>query len=90
VQWRCFVEQPEPGDWRPAVFLKGGGAKLLYMPLWIPFFLFAGYPTIAFIRGPVRRWRRRRTGLCQKCGYDLTGNVSGVCPECGFRVLSPP
>ena len=20
---------------------------------------------------------------CQKCGYDLNGNVSGVCPECG-------
>lgn len=20
---------------------------------------------------------------CQSCGYDLTGNVSGVCPECG-------
>ena len=22
---------------------------------------------------------------CQRCGYDLTGNVSGVCPECGVR-----
>lgn len=22
-------------------------------------------------------------GHCQSCGYDLTGNVSGVCPECG-------
>jgi uncharacterized RDD family membrane protein YckC len=20
---------------------------------------------------------------CQRCGYDLTGNVSGRCPECG-------
>lgn len=20
---------------------------------------------------------------CRFCGYDLTGNVSGVCPECG-------
>jgi uncharacterized paraquat-inducible protein A len=20
---------------------------------------------------------------CQRCDYDLTGNVSGVCPECG-------
>ncbi len=25
-------------------------------------------------------------GSCQKCGYDLTGNVSGVCPECGTGV----
>ncbi len=34
---------------------------------------------------PVRSWRRRRTrpGTCSKCGYDLTGNVSGRCPECG-------
>ncbi len=27
--------------------------------------------------------RRRKLGLCVKCGYDLTGNESGVCPECG-------
>ena len=34
-------------------------------------------------------WRDRRRippGHCQKCGYDLTGNVSGVCPECGSKV----
>jgi uncharacterized paraquat-inducible protein A len=27
--------------------------------------------------------RRREKGLCLHCDYDLTGNVSGVCPECG-------
>ena len=21
--------------------------------------------------------------ICLKCGYDLTGNTSGICPECG-------
>jgi hypothetical protein len=31
-----------------------------------------------------RRWRRSR-GLCPICAYDLTGNVSGTCPECGTR-----
>ena len=34
-------------------------------------------------------WRqdsRIPQGHCQTCGYDLTGNVSGVCPECGERV----
>ncbi len=46
----------------------------------------AAYPTIAFIRGPLRRWRWRRKGLCLKCGYDLEGNVSGVCPECGAEI----
>ncbi len=31
--------------------------------------------------GVVNRWRLR--GQCTGCGYDLTGNVSGTCPECG-------
>lgn len=30
--------------------------------------------------------RRRPKGHCQDCGYDLTGNESGVCPECGTKV----
>ena len=51
--------------------------------LWWPILLFIAYPAAIFIRGPVRRWRRRRKGWCIPCGYDLTGNESGVCPECG-------
>lgn len=32
--------------------------------------------------------RRRQIppGHCQSCGYDLTGNESGICPECGSRL----
>lgn len=34
-----------------------------------------------------RRVRRNaRAGRCGGCGYDLTGNESGVCPECGAAV----
>ena len=29
------------------------------------------------------RRERLAKGQCPHCGYDLTGNVSGVCPECG-------
>lgn len=25
-------------------------------------------------------------GVCRRCGYDLTGNVSGQCPECGQAI----
>ncbi len=35
-------------------------------------------------------WRRAGApgpGSCA-CGYDLTGNVSGVCPECGERIVN--
>lgn len=28
-------------------------------------------------------WPMRGPGLCLACGYDLTGNTSRVCPECG-------
>ncbi|MHC4094085.1 MAG: hypothetical protein ACYSVY_28055 [Planctomycetota bacterium] len=52
-------------------------------PLWLPFALFALYPAVAFIRGPLRRWRRSRKGLCVKCGYNLTGLPEPRCPECG-------
>ena len=36
-------------------------------------------------------WKRTRQPihqriLCGHCGYDLTGNTSGVCPECGTPV----
>ncbi len=34
------------------------------------------------------RFRRRAAGQCQACGYDLTGNVSGRCPESGRAVAA--
>ncbi len=27
-------------------------------------------------------------GVCCKCGYNLTGNVSGRCPECGTDIVA--
>ncbi len=36
----------------------------------------------------IRRPRRLIYGHCQRCGYDLTGNTSGVCSECGEK--KPP
>lgn len=57
--------------------------------IWLPVLLLATAPTWFLIRysiGPLRRNRRSKLGLCLNCGYDLTGNVSGVCPECGSEV----
>lgn len=61
----------------------------LGVPLWLTFLVLIAYPAVAFYRGPLRRYRRRRCGLCVACGYDLTGNVSGVCPECATEIRQP-
>jgi hypothetical protein len=36
--------------------------------------------------GVVHRRNRPKPNRCRNCEYDLTGNVSGVCPECGVAV----
>jgi hypothetical protein len=35
------------------------------------------------VRPDELRLSRFVRGQCERCGYDLRGNVSGVCPECG-------
>ncbi len=62
-----------------------GGGYVVFN-LWLTCIVLAAYPTIALASGPYRRHRRRKKGLCLTCGYNLTGNVSGVCPECGERI----
>lgn len=63
--------------------LKNVRYTVVGIPLPLLVLAFGIYPFFAFLRGPYRRHRRRRKGLCPKCGYNLSGNVSGVCPECG-------
>jgi hypothetical protein len=36
-----------------------------------------------------RDHRRDLAEHCVGCGYNLTGNVSGVCPECGTPLDRP-
>jgi predicted RNA-binding Zn-ribbon protein involved in translation (DUF1610 family) len=51
------------------------------VPLWPVVLISAVLPVLRLVR--FVRSRRRRPGLCPACGYNLAGNVSGVCPECG-------
>ena len=69
--------------------------KLLYVswyvtiPVWQISLLLLNLPLI-WLLVRTRRFlvlrRRRKNGLCLQCGYNLTGNVSGVCPECGAPI----
>jgi len=94
--WRRYVSQQRPFGYSarvirlpevyPMLYLGGGH---VWAPVWVVVLLLAAYPTIAFIRGPLRLRRRRKLGLCLQCGYNLTGNTSGVCPECAMKVKGP-
>jgi hypothetical protein len=58
------------------------------LPIGLLVAAFAVYPMVACLRGPWRQFHRRRHNLCLACGYDLTGNVSGRCSECGVEIAS--
>lgn len=66
--------------WWPTVLTGASGAWILAIPLWIP----AATAGLAYML--LGRARPIRAGLCRKCDYDLTGNISGVCPECGRKI----
>ncbi len=51
-------------------------------PFWVPMLLLAMAPGRAIWRG-YRMPEQETVPTCQKCSYNLTGNVSGKCPECG-------
>lgn len=60
------------------------GLFCLLIPSWTLIVLFSLLPTFWLYR-----WRFhpvRLPGECRRCGYDLTGNASGVCPECGAPI----
>jgi hypothetical protein len=54
--------------------------------LWLVAALAACYPCVLLLGGSLHRYYRRRHNQCLKCGYDLTGNVSGRCSECGSEI----
>lgn len=88
-----WYTEPSPGGW---VFNYGGFSSnliwwphaesnttmsLLAIPLWIPFGIAASVSYVFW-----RRLHAPLPGHCRKCDYNLTGNLSGVCPECGTQI----
>lgn len=56
-------------------------ARSWWIPLWMPLFLTIFLTVLTF-----RSASRHRRGYCRGCGYNLVGNTSGRCPECGRHV----
>ncbi len=60
---------------------KGPKGYVCVIPLWL---------IVAILLIPWRRKATResleRAGRCVQCEYDLTGNRSGTCPECGTTI----
>jgi hypothetical protein len=57
---------------QPWLWLAAAGALGANLLLWL-----------WIVRPEQIRRKRLDNGLCVHCGYDLRGNVSDVCPECG-------
>lgn len=62
--------------------------RAIGVPHWLVAGSFAALP-LGWLRRALKRRRarhRRAAGQCLECGYNLTGNTSGTCPECGAVV----
>ena len=85
--WQSIQDPQSQGPWRKVS--TPATERYLTMRIWSLVALLGAYPAVWLVsrgRKLTRRWVRRRAGRCLYCGYDLTGNVSGICPECGEKV----
>ncbi|HEB60912.1 MAG TPA: RDD family protein [Phycisphaeraceae bacterium] len=80
----------------PASFRRNLITAVPFMPLVLAFLLGRGY-RLGDGWGKTRViWKKYRNHpvfnnnfCCRNCGYDLTGNVTGICPECGTEITPP-
>ena len=60
---------------------RGNSYTLLILPFWLIMILCSFAPL--YVIPPIyRRRKRKKLGLCVKCGYDLRASKDR-CPECG-------
>ena len=62
-----------------------GGSYAIRFPHWFLAMLLMVLPVLV-----VRKRLKVRAGHCRNCDYDLTGNQTGQCPECGAKTTPSP
>ena len=83
MAWMYDRGYPHLGLLPPRVYF--GNSVGLVIPFWL-LLLLTAIPTAWLWH---RDRRKIRPGCCLRCGYDLTGNTSGVCSECGLPKPPP-
>ncbi len=83
TEWCITVPWPSQYPWTRS-------RALPLLPIWPGFAVntvFYAALLWPLICGPfaLRRHLRRKRGLCVACGYDLRGDLTRGCPECGWR-----
>lgn len=78
--WRVHKTDRPETHWPKVRFNSPLKGVSVWIPLWcmiLPLLLVS-----------ILTWRgkQKTQPCCPKCEYDLTGNISGVCPECGTSV----
>ena len=76
-------------SWGPYPYFSGSlilAVYALYLPLWFIVLMLTMLPALWVFR---RRGQiKRQPNACPACDYDLTGNTSGQCPECGMNTAA--
>ena len=71
---------------------RGGSQtfRIVSVPLWLVGLALLIPVVLAVVQNAFNRRKMRslKGTVCDSCGYDLTGNVSGRCPECGEVIPS--
>ena len=84
-----FMIPAHVGIWYP-LYGPGGMSSTAVLGFFVIPFYCIGTLILGMLIGRLvtrAKWfRAHPVGHCQKCGYDLTGNVSGVCSECGNSI----